>query len=495
MADNIKLLDCTLRDGGYINDWSFGHENIVNIFERLVGAGVDIIETGFLDERRPFDLNRSIVPDMMSMNKLLQGLDHGKSMIVGMIDYGTCGIENLLPAKESRLDGIRVIFKKHHMMEALTFCKKIKELGYAVFVQAVSITSYNEEEYHALLEEVNKVEPYAFSMVDTYGLLHKKQLQSYFDRANEQLNPDICLGYHSHNNFQLAYANCIELLQEKIDRTLVVDGTLYGMGKSAGNAPIELLAAYMNENCGKAYHKSQLLEAIDVTILDIYRTSPWGYQFKFFLSASNDCHPNYVSYLMDKKKLSVKSINEILESLDKDKKLLYDEDYIEKLYVEYQKDICNDFNDLEGLKDVFADKEILLLAPGHSVYTDYNKIIAYIREKNPVVVSVNFCPDGYPLDFIFMSNAKRYVRLSSVLANLPAQIKTIATSNVTKAKGDFDYMLNYSAWLDEEALIVDNPMLMFLKVSYSFVGASFMPTTKPLGEIVPLPSRLAVSSE
>lgn len=464
MADNIKLLDCTLRDGGYINDWNFGHENIVNIFERLVGAGVDIIETGFLDERRPFDFNRSIVPDMKSMNKLLQGLDHGKSMIVGMIDYGTCGIENLLPAKESCLDGIRVIFKKHHMMEALMFCKKIKELGYAVFVQAVSITSYNEEEYHALLEEVNEVEPYAFSMVDTYGLLHKKQLQSYFDRANEQLKPDICLGYHSHNNFQLAYANCIELLQEKIERTLVVDGTLYGMGKSAGNAPIELLATYMNENCGKAYHKSQLLEAIDVTILDIYRTSPWGYQFKFFLSASNDCHPNYVSYLMDKKKLSVKSINEILESLDEEKKLLYDEDYIEKLYVEYQKDICNDYNDLEGLKDVFADKEILLLAPGHSVYTDYNKIIAYIRVKNPVVVSVNFCPDGYPLDFIFMSNAKRYVRLSSVLANLPKQIKTIATSNVTKAKGDFDYMLNYSAWLDEEALIVDNPMLMFLKV-------------------------------
>ena len=73
------------------------------------------------------DNNRSIVPNMKSMNKLLQGLDHGKSMIVGMIDYGTCGIENLLPAKESCLDGIRVIFKKHHMSEALAFCKKIKD--------------------------------------------------------------------------------------------------------------------------------------------------------------------------------------------------------------------------------------------------------------------------------------------------------------------------------------------------------------------------------
>ncbi len=464
LSDNIKLLDCTLRDGGYINDWKFGHENIVNIFERLVAAGVDIIETGFIDERRPFDMDRSIVPDVHGMNRLLDGLDHGTSMVVGMIDYGTCGIDRILSADESCLDGIRVIFKKHHMTEALSFCEKIKALGYAVFVQAVSITSYNEEEYELLLNEVNKIKPYAFSMVDTYGLLHKKQLKFYFDRANERLYPDICLGYHSHNNFQLAYANCIELLEEQINRTVVVDGTLYGMGKSAGNAPIELLTAYMNENCGKAYHKSQLLEAIDVTIMDIYRTTPWGYQFKFFLSASNDCHPNYVSYLMDKKKLSVKSINEILESLVPDKKLLYDEAYIEKLYIDYQKNICDDTNDIEELKERFEGKEILLLAPGHSVYTEYNKVIGYIRTNNPIVISMNFCPEGYPLDYIFMSNAKRYVRLSSVLANLPSQIRTIATSNVTRAKGQFDYILNYSAWLDEDALIVDNPMLMFMKV-------------------------------
>ena len=464
MSDNIKLLDCTLRDGGYINDWKFGHENIVNIFERLVAAGVDIIETGFIDERRPFDMDRSIVPDVHGMNRLLDGLDHGTSMVVGMIDYGTCGIDRILPTDESCLDGIRVIFKKHHMTEALSFCEKIKALGYAVFVQAVSITSYNEEEYELLLSEVNKIKPYAFSMVDTYGLLHKKQLKFYFDRANERLCPDICFGYHSHNNFQLAYANCIELLEEQINRTVVVDGTLYGMGKSAGNAPIELLATYMNENCGKAYHRSQLLEAIDVTIMDIYRTSPWGYQFKFFLSASNDCHPNYVSYLMDKKKLSVKSINEILESLEPDKKLLYDEAYIEKLYIDYQKNICDDTNDIEELKERFEGKEILLLAPGHSVYTEYNKVIEYIRTNKPIVISMNFCPEGYPLDYIFMSNAKRYVRLSSVLANLSSQIRTIATSNVTRAKGQFDYILNYSAWLDEEALIVDNPMLMFMKV-------------------------------
>ena len=74
------------------------------------------------------------------------------------------------------------------------------------------------------------------------------------------------------------------------------------MGKSAGNAPLELLATYMNDNLGKQYHCSQLFEAIDVTMLELYKQIPWGYSFKFFLAASKDCHPNYVTYLMDKKK-------------------------------------------------------------------------------------------------------------------------------------------------------------------------------------------------
>lgn len=460
----MKLLDCTLRDGGYINDWEFGHDNIVNIFERLVAAGVDIIETGFLDERRCFDSNRSIVPDMASMNELLKGLDAQSSMVVGMIDYGTCGIDKLLPCRESVLDGIRVIFKKHRMKEALAFCREVKNLGYKVFVQAVSITSYNEKEFDALLSEVNNVMPYAFSLVDTYGLLHKQQLKSYFERANEKLYPNIGLGYHAHNNFQLAYANCIELLQTPIDRMLLVDGSLYGMGKSAGNAPIELLATYMNEHCGKNYHRSQLLEAIDVTILDIFKKTPWGYQFKFFLSASNDCHPSYVSYLTDKKKLSVKSINEILESLEHDKRLLYDEVYIEQLYLEYQNRNCNDAFDMERLRDLWKQKNILLLAPGNTVKSEEKMILEYIRENNPVVIAINFYPEAYPVDYIFMSNAKRYVNMSSVLCNLPEQIHTIATSNVTKTRGTFDYMLNYSSYLEEGALIADNPMLMLLKV-------------------------------
>ncbi|MCM1121593.1 MAG: aldolase catalytic domain-containing protein [Eubacterium sp.] len=464
----INLLDCTLRDGGYLNDWEFGHDNIVNIFERLVSAGLDIIEIGFIDEARRYDANRTIFPDAASVNRTYKGLSKGSSMIVGMIDYGTCGIDKMIPAAESFMDGIRIIFKKEKKEGAIAFCRQVKELGYKVFAQAVSITSYDDAELMDLLGLVNDLEPYAFSLVDTYGLLHKNRLMHYFEFVNQHMKTTIGLGYHSHNNFQLAYANCIEVMElSDVERAVVIDGTLYGMGKSAGNAPLELLAAYMNDNLGKHYHCSQLLEAIDVTMLELYKQIPWGYSFKFFLSASKDCHPNYVTYLMDKKKLSVKSINEILDKLEDGKKLLYDRDYAERLYVEYQKTECDDSKDRAHLRNWLRDREVMLLAPGKNIVEQSGRIKEYLAEKGAediVKIAINFVPAGIPVDAVFISNAKRYVPLSTKLSQSENKLTTLATSNVTKASGSFDYVFNYSALLDEQALIVDNPMIMLFKL-------------------------------
>lgn len=474
MMSQISLLDCTLRDGGYLNDWEFGHDNIVNIFERLVSAEIDIIEIGFLNESREYDTNRTIFPDAVSVNRTFDGLSKGRSMIVGMIDYGTCGIGQMIPAGESFMDGIRVIFKKEKKEGAIAFCRQVKALGYKVFAQAVSITSYNDAELMELIRLVNDLEPYAFSLVDTYGLFHKNRLMHYFEFVNAHMKTTIGLGYHSHNNFQLAYANCIEVMElPGIRRQVVIDGTLYGMGKSAGNAPLELLATYMHDNLGKQYHCSQLLEAIDVTMLDLYKQIPWGYSFKFFLSASKDCHPNYVTYLMDKKKLSIKSVNEILDRLEDSRKLLYDREYAEQLYVEYQKTECDDGKDRAHLKNWLQGRQVLLFAPGKNVMEQRDRIIAWIREKaseNVVKIAINFVPTGLPVDAVFISNAKRYVPLSTKLSQSREKLTTLATSNVTKASGAFDYVFNYSTLLDEQALIVDNPMIMLLKLLHE-VGA------------------------
>lgn len=456
------MLDCTLRDGGYVNDWNFGHDNLVSVFERIVDAGIDIIELGFLDERREFDINRSIMPDSDSMRKIYGNLDKKNTMTVGMIDFGTCGIEHIKPQSESFIDGIRVIFKKHLRVQALEFCGELKKLGYKVFAQLVSVTSYTDEEMLDLVRLANEVKPYAVSMVDTYGLMHQNNLNHYFDILNDNLDPEIGLGYHAHNNFQMGYANCIAMLDHDIERTLVVDGSIYGMGKSAGNAPLELIAMHMNSKFGKNYHISQILECIDSNITQFYYPAKWGYNMFYYLAASNDCHPNYVSYLMNKRTLSVKSINELLGKLEGEKKLLYDEGYMEKLYIEYQNNEVNDELCRKNLSKALKDKNILLIGPGVTVKTQSQKILDYVEKNNPTVISINYVPDLAKPDYVFISNSKRYVQLATKLSREKHTI--IATSNVTATvSGSFEYILNFSTLMDKTAKVVDNSLIMMLK--------------------------------
>ncbi|WP_294378090.1 aldolase catalytic domain-containing protein [uncultured Clostridium sp.] len=463
--NNLMLLDCTMRDGGYLNDWNFGHDNLISIFERLVSAGIDIIEVGFLDERRNFDINRSIMPDTNSVKKIYGKIDKGNSMIVGMIDYGTCSIKHIQQCSESYLDGIRVIFKKHVMHEAINFCKEVKNLGYNVFVQAVSITSYNDQELLELIGLVNELNPYAMSMVDTYGLLHQDNLMHIFDIIDDNLNNNICLGYHAHNNFQMGYANCIQVLTKNVERTILVDATLYGMGKSAGNTPIELISTYMNEKFNKKYDVSQLLESIEVNIMDIYKQTPWGYNLFYYVSASNKCHPNYVSYLMNKKTLSIKSINEILKSIDDDKKLLYNKDYIENLYFRYQQNECADDVAMNRLKDDVSGKDVLVIGPGKNSILYKDKIQGFIKKNTPIVIAINYIPDIDNIEYLFITNSKRYAQMTTKLScNKYSALKTIATSNVTKTNGEFQYVLNYSSLIDLKTEIPDNSLIMLLKV-------------------------------
>lgn len=459
------LLDCTLRDGGYVNDWAFGADYIPYIFERQVSSGVDVIEVGFLDERRSFDPNRTIMPDTDAVNRIFGELDGKQAMKVAMIDYGTCALEHIMPCAECWLDGIRVIFKKDKMHKALAFCGALKALGYQVFVQAVSITSYNDDELGQLIELVNRCGPYAMSMVDTYGLLDPAGLEHIISVVDAGLEPGVTLGYHAHNNFQLAYANTLAMLNHPFRRNILVDGTLYGMGKSAGNAPIELIAMYMNVHFGKRYDVLQMQEAISTSILDIYRKRPWGYTLFYYIAAANKCHPDYVSWLMNKRTLSITAINEILQRLPEEERLNKNMKLVEQLYLDYQSRECDDSAALEELHTLLAEAPILLLGPGMSVKTQPDRVRSYIREKRPNIIAINYIPDKIKADYLFLTNSHRYLQIAGKLLNKArSELPIIATSNVRRTDGTFPFVVNYSSLIDPEAEVQDNSLIMLLKL-------------------------------
>lgn len=464
MNYNIKLLDCTLRDGGFVNDWNFGNGTFNAMFTRLKQARIDIIEIGFIDARRNFDPNRTIQPSVKDMDRIFKNKSQSASMVVGMIDYGTCPIDNISDKSDSFIDGIRVIFKKKDIEKALEFCKKIKEKGYKVFIQPVSITSYSNWEMLELVKRVNEIQPYAFSIVDTYGLMHKEKLFKFFYLIDGCLDESVCMGFHSHNNFQLAYSNSIELLSIDTERGLILDSSCYGMGKSAGNACTELFIPYLNEHCKKNYDINPVLEIIDTNIMPIYQQHFWGYSLKYFLAASNDCHPNYVKYLLEKKTLKVQDINYFLSKIEESHKLSFNEEYAENLYLDLQKQFVDDKDTLKQLAEQWRGKKILIMAPGMSLKNEQTKILEFINESNPVIVSMNFYTTQYNLDYIFISNSKRYNQLVDMGKKINEDQKLVITSNVNDYYTKADYVLNYNDLVNCVDEVSDTSVLMFLKL-------------------------------
>lgn len=457
------LLDCTLRDGGYVNDWEFGHNNLISIFERITDASVDIVEVGFLDDRRPFDINRSIFPNTESLKKIWGNITNRPKMVVGMVDYGTCSIENIEPCSESFLDGIRVIFKKQKMHGAMEFCRELKKLGYKVFSQLVSITAYSDDDLLELVSLVNDVKPYALSMVDTYGLLNPISLLHYYEILDRDVNSSINIGFHAHNNFQLGYANAVTFLSKPTDRNIVVDGTLFGMGKSAGNDPIELVAMYMNREFAKNYNIRAMMESIEESIKSFYATNPWGYKSFYYLSASNECHPSYVEFFQKKECLSVTMLDELLARIGpNDKKLMYDKDLAESLFISYIENNLDDNSMSFKLSELLSGRKVLIVGPGKNIFLQRDKVINFIKDNDPIVISINFIPSEIKADVVFATKANRYQEMAAKL--LEMNIKIIATSNITCRNGSFDYVFNRRSLLELKEEIKDNSFLMLLKI-------------------------------
>lgn len=451
----VSLLDCTLRDGGYVNDWQFGEDAIKGTASKIAKTGVEFFEIGFIKEE-PFSKDRAIFPDVQSIAKYISQKSSDMKY-VAMIDCSKpIPIDKIIPYDGSSIDGIRVIFKKDKRDFAFDYCKAIQAKGYDVFVQFVGTDSYSDVEFVETILRFNKLNPYAMSIVDTFGTIKRKTFLRMVYLADNNMNPSIILGYHAHNNLQQALGNAETLVELNLKRDICIDACVFGMGRGAGNLNLELFAEYMNENYNTNYKIEPMLEIMDDYLQESYNKRFWGYCLPYYLSASNNCHPNYAIYYAEKQTLTEKGFNELLKSIPDDKKRSYSKDDAEKYYEQYMAQFYDDHTDVEALAKQLNGKSILLLAPGNSLNKEQSKIVDLIQTKKPVIISINCFPDYYDIDYIFSSNIRRY----SKLENCPT--KRIITSNIKDSK-NYDYQLNFSSYSISDRDIIDNAGLMFLR--------------------------------
>lgn len=453
--NKVHVLDCTLRDGGYCNEWQFGYSNIKKIVEGLVEANVEIIECGFLTNKVEYNPNVTRFPSIEQITPLLPCDREGK-IFVAMMNYGEYDIEELPDNDGSSIDGIRVAFHKKNLKESLDLCKKIKEKGYLVFIQAMVSLSYSDEEFLSMIHTVNEFEPYAFYIVDSFGMMKSKDLTRLFFMVEHNLKANIWIGFHSHNNMQLAYSNAQKLTTVQTNRNLIIDSSIYGMGRGAGNLNTELFTEYLNENAGKHYQLKPLLNLIDEILNEFYVQNYWGYSLPNYISAAHNAHPNYAGYLDDKKTLTIEDMNEIFDMMDDDKKVSYDKVYIEELYLRYMATGRTREEHKAELKECLKDKAVLIIGPGKSSIEEKERIIDFAKRDDIVVFTINFDYDYLKSDYIFISNLRRFRELDEC-----NRLRCIVTSNIS---GDgVYYQVKYRDLLNSEEAVRDNAALLAIK--------------------------------
>lgn len=420
--NTIKLLDCTLRDGGYINNWNFGFNVTKSLINSLVTSNIDLIELGFLRDCT-YDRDKTLFNNIAEAKYLIP--DHAgntKFTLMALHDKYTA---NSLEDDDGTIFAIRVTFHDYDCDEGLEYIRRLKDKGYNVFCNPINIMGYSSSEFCSLLDKVNKIHPYAFSIVDTFGSMRSVDLIRYLSICESELEKDIVIGCHLHENL----SHSLSLAEEfavRIQRNCVIDASLNGMGRVPGNLPIELIADSLNRlKQNGEYIIEYILEAIDNHILNIKMKTPWGYSPEYFLSARYNLHRNYAEHYVNKGNITYKSMDKLLAQVEPSKKASFDAEYADRLYFEMfgiEEDSLTDF------EQIVKGRKILVLAPGSRLISDKGKVKQYISDNSPVTFGVNFVSEHFPDVNLFFGNEKRFAEYTQQIELHRSNV--IITSNI-----------------------------------------------------------------
>lgn len=462
MKTSIQLLDCTLRDGGYLVDTMFGETFVRGFTRSMTDAGLNVVEVGFLKDE-PHRTGSTIYNNAAQIRPYLPRQRREGVSYVCLSDYSRYHISNLEPYDGTSIDGVRACFFKKERKDVLDFCREIKRKGYKLYVQPVDILGYSDEELLDLIADVNEIGPYAFSTVDTFGSMYPEDLPRVFRLINEHLAPGVRMGFHSHNNLQMSFALSQEFARLANGvRDITIDATLCGMGRGAGNTNTELVASYLNSHWGAHYDLDVLLDAVDNYMGSMRSRCTWGYSVPYFLAGIYSAHVHNITYLSDKPSVRAKDMRFVLEQLPADVRKRYDYDLVDKLYASRLASTGDDSTS----RNVFAKKvegrSVLLVMPGPTSRTCADKVAAWKQAHNALTITVNQLPaEGEPLpDLCFFSNPKRY----DYWKHDPrfAQVDKVLTSNLCESEGEGQWVVNIAPLLRPGFKYADNAALLLL---------------------------------
>lgn len=435
-SNDLKLLDCTLRDGGYVNDWKWGFSRARDIIRALTKANVDVVEVGFLRDVEGHNPDITVCNRIEELNRLLPE-NHGNTVYSAMAMRSNYDISKLSPYNGNGIEMIRITAHDYDIQDGMDFAREVKAKGYKLSINPINIMGYPDDRILWIMEQVNRIHPYQFSIVDTFGSMKHRDLDRIVSLVDHNLDRDIRVALHLHENMSLSCSLAQKFIDKHLSRPVAVDGSLMGMGRIPGNLPIELIADYLNEYSDSMYDIDYLMDAIQDYIAPIKGETEWGYTPAYFLSARFNLHRNYAEHYLKKGDLTNRDINKILARFDRSKTTAFDSSYADRLYEEYKNNKIDDSMDRAKLLCLLKGRNVLLIAPGASIVRYQEEVTNYIRREQPIVISVNFIPEFYKVDYAFFSNNKRLGKIETRYCPI------IITSNLSE--GNAEYIIDYNS--------------------------------------------------
>jgi len=293
----IKVLDCTIRDGGLMNNSNFSLDLVRSVYKAACESGIDYVELGYRNSKKKFSVTEYgpwRFCDEINLRKAVEGIESKKgTKIAIMQDAHKADPEDILPKSESVVDMIRVATYVKDIDKAIRLANNATDKGYLATINIMSISKALERELDEALIQIEKeTNVIAVYIVDSYGALYSEDIDYFVDKFKTILrNKEI--GVHCHNQQQLAFANTIAGI---IRGANYLDGSLYGLGRAAGNCPTELLLGFLKN---PKFDIRPILDVISEKILPLTKEIRWGYAIPYMISGILNRHPQESMRIME----------------------------------------------------------------------------------------------------------------------------------------------------------------------------------------------------
>lgn len=285
----IKVLDCTIRDGGLMNNHHFDDSTVKAVYDACVGAGIDYMEIGYKASRKMVVAGEHGVWKYCLEDDIrrIVGDKQGNTKISVMADAERTDYHDDIPPKsQSAIDMIRVATYIHQIPTALDMVKDAQDKGYETTVNVMSVSTVQERELNEAIELLATSKTQAIYVVDSFGALYTEQVRylvkKYLKYCQEQ---GIQVGIHAHNNLQLGYANTIEAIASGAN---FVDATMAGLGRGAGNCQMELLIGFLHN---PKYDLRPVLRCVQKSIEPLREKLQWGFDLPYMITGLLNEHP------------------------------------------------------------------------------------------------------------------------------------------------------------------------------------------------------------